>query len=168
MYKVWGKQYSFINNNGEITESIKSNYKDNDKNYKKGYNRKVVNDHVDEKFYKYKNENSIQKKILGKSSDKNNWEILEESDGIRTQNMKNYHDFTFGSQFKAGNNHKNSLLPDNKILDLRKNKEEFEDNEYDNTILDFFNSKQLGHFFDVKHINEFNYDDMFNDDFFKY
>ena len=164
MYKTWNQQYSFINNGDQVEESIHSKYTDNDSVYQKGYKKKNNKDNSNEQFYKLKSNQNNKKKMLGKSNNQSDWTILKDNNGKQVISEQSYDDFTYESQFK--NNLKHASLHNNNFNSNTQLKDLISENQSDN-ILGFFNSKQgFGNFFDIKHIDEFNYDDMFDDEFF--
>ena len=168
MYKSWSQQYSFINHGDQTEESIQSKYSDNEKIYKNGFKKNTNDKNVSEKFYKSKTNSDGNKKMLGKSSNKQDWTILTDKNGNQVISNQNYDDFTFESHFKKNLKHASLNNNNNKQNESVSNQlKEYSLSDNQDQILNFFNSKQsFGNLFDIAHLDEFNFDSMFNEDFF--
>ena len=166
MYKSWSQQYSFINSGDQMKETQHFKYSNNEKNYQKGYTKSTDDKNTNEKFYKYRQDSTSKNKLLGKSINKSNWTILKDDNGKEAISNQNYDNFTYESEFKKNLKH-TSLLDNKKPQPSINQLKEYSIEENQDQILNFFNSKQpFGSLFDIKYFDEFNYDDMFDEDFF--
>ena len=89
MHKSWSVSYSYTSDGSKVSEVVHKSHNDGETTYNDGYSR-IQDNNLKEKFYKIKNNKDGKKTLLGKSNNKNDWELMGEHNGKKTQDKKKY------------------------------------------------------------------------------
>lgn len=156
----WSYSYSYTNDGNNENKEVHDEYFDGNNIYKRGFSvdkRLKVNNKT-EKFYKYNKNENKEKKILGKSKNNSEWDIIEEEDSIKNITNKRYDEIY---NYKNADSFKHRLdnsLENNKIM-MFNNQISQLDNMFN--IMNIESHKSVGKF------NNKNFNSIFDDDFFK-
>ena len=93
MHKSWSVSYSYNNDGSKVSEVIHKSHNDVETLFKDEYSR--INDkNLKEKIYKVKKDTKYRKILLGKSTNKQNCELLDEINGKQHHNKEKYIDLS--------------------------------------------------------------------------
>lgn len=143
MHKSWSVSYSYTNDGSKISEVVHKSHNDGSNIYEDGYS-KIQDKELNEKFYKIKKNKSSKKTLLGKSKNKQEWQLLGDIDGKKHHINREYIDLSSRFIDKPSTTHR--------LDKKRKNNEIIKYNE-NNALENMFQKMNL---------------EMFNDDFFKF
>lgn len=147
MHKSWSVNYTYTNNGSKVSEIIHKSHNDGTNIYEDGYSIEKDNN-LREKFYKIKKNKNNNKTIMGKSKNKEDWELMSVVNGNKQYKKKEYVDFS--SKFFEKPSIKHRLDLPNKSIQ-------------NNEIINYDPTKELESMF-----QEMNFNTPFNDDtFFK-
>jgi len=91
MHKSWSVSYSYTNDGSKVSEVIHKSHNDGETIFEDGYSR--INDkELKEKFYKIKKDKKQKKSLLGKSKNKEDWELLGDINGKQHHKKEKYVD----------------------------------------------------------------------------
>lgn len=141
MHKSWNISYSYTSDGSKVSEVVHKSHNDGETIYNDGYSR-IQDNNLKEKFYKIKKNKDGKKTLLGKSKNKEEWQLMGECNGKKTHDTKNYIDLS-------------SRFINNPSLEHRldKNKQQLVNYNDNNELENMFNKMKLN---------------MFDDDFFKF
>lgn len=93
MHKSWSVSYSYTNDGSKVSEVIHKSHNDGETIFEDGYSR--INDkELKEKFYKIKKDKKQKKSLLGKSKNKEDWELLGDVNGKQHHKKEKYVDLS--------------------------------------------------------------------------
>ena len=93
MHKSWSVSYSYTNDGSKVSEVIHKSHNDGETIFEDGYSR--INDkELKEKFYKIKKDKKQKKLLLGKSKNKEDWELLGDVNGKQHHKKEKYVDLS--------------------------------------------------------------------------
>ena len=93
MHKSWSVSYSYTNDGSKVSEVIHKSHNDGETIFEDGYSR--INDkELKEKFYKIKKDKKQKKLLLGKSKNKEDWELLGDVNGKQHHKKEKYVDIS--------------------------------------------------------------------------
>ena len=167
MFKNWSTIQSYSSDGTTEKISKESTYIDNNKSLKGGIKRtnNLLTKQNNDMFYKiYKdNTKNIDKKLFGKSKNKNDWELLENSNGNKKKfNQKYEKNKKYLENFESTESTKNNK-PDIKITRNKDNNDLIYEINYDKDVKDIKLFKN-----NVKNILKIkDMESIFNDPFFK-
>ena len=93
MHKSWSVSYSYTNDGSKVSEVIHKTHNDGETIFEDGYSR--INDkELKEKFYKIKKDKKQKKLLLGKSKNKEDWELLGDVNGKQHHKKEKYVDLS--------------------------------------------------------------------------
>jgi len=143
MHKSWSVSYSYTNDGSKVSEVIHKSHNDGQSTFEDGYSR-IQDKDLNEKFYKIKKNKDSKKTLLGKSKNKEQWNLLGEVDGKKHYLKKDYVELS------------------NKYLDNPSKKHRLDKKSENTELVDYNPNKELEKMFKEMNLS------MFNDDFFKF
>ena len=138
MHKSWSVSYSYTDNGSKVSEVVHKSHDDGVNTYEDGYSREKDKE-LKEKFYKIKKNKNEKKTLLGKSKNKQDWELLGEMNGNRQNKKEKYVDLS------------------KKFIDRPSTKHRLKNNV--NDLVHYNQSVELDNMF--KNLNMFDDDDFF-------
>lgn len=143
MHKSWSVSYSYSNDGSKVSEVIHKSHNDGETIFEDGYT--MTNDKdLKEKFYKIKKDKNSKKTLLGKSKNKEDWELLGEVNGKRHQKKEKY--VNLSSKFIQSPSTRHRLV---------NNKEK------NNNLIEYNPQTELNNMFQDLNLNMFDDDDFF-------
>ena len=149
--KSWSSSYTYTSDGKSNSETIHNSYNNGEKLYENGYTR-INNGELKEKFYKREiNQiNNNEKSLLGKSKNKEDWELLGINNNKKENKKKKYVDISRKYLERPSSSHRLT----NSIIDKKSNK---------NTKTELNLEDKLSNMIQEMNISMFD-----NDDFFRF
>ena len=142
MHKSWSVSYSYSNDGSKVSEVIHKAHNNGETIFEDGYTR--TNDkEIKEKFYKVKKDKNSKKTLLGKSKNKEDWELLGEVNGKRQQKKEKYVDLS------------------SKFIDSPSTRHRLVNDETRNNLVEYNPQNELNNMFQQLNLNMFDDDDFF-------
>ena len=93
--KCWNSSYSYTSDGKNSSETFQKSFNDGHRIYEDGYIKTQDKD-LNEKFYKKEKQlkNNSEKSLLGKSKNRDDWELLRIKNGHKTYKKQKYNDGT--------------------------------------------------------------------------
>ena len=111
MNKSWSMSYCYTSDGSNVSEIVHKSHNDGEILLEDGYSR-VDGKELKEKFYKIKKDNKGKKTLLGKSKNKEEWELLGDINGKKQKKKEKYVDLS--SKFINSQSTKHRLINQNK------------------------------------------------------
>ena len=159
--KSWSYSYTYSYDGKNEKKEVHDEHFDGNNIYKRGFSvdNGIENKNKTEKFYKYKKKDNKEEKMFGKSKNNDNWDIMEEEDGIKNITSKRYDEIYNYKNAESFKHRLNSALEQNQIVT---------NNNRINNIDKMFNNLSINNNETIMNkFNNKNFNSIFDDDFFK-
>ena len=157
--KCWNSSYSYTSDGKNSSETFQKSFNDGHRIYEDGYIKTQDKD-LNEKFYKKEKQlkNNSEKSLLGKSKNRDDWELLRIKNGHKTYKKQKYNDGT-----KKLNEYNKYLERPSSRHRLTRHSNESLNQVKINEVKEFNPDNILNNMFQELNLSMFD-----NDDFFKF